>query len=60
LIHDNYNDMLWLSGEDPVKLDAFTRMPILEYFIMLDTRVKGVKKQIQKNGNKAGNNRVYK
>jgi hypothetical protein len=52
--------MLWLSGEDPVKLDAFTRMPILEYFIMLDTRVKGVKKQIQKNGNKAGNNRVYK
>lgn len=55
--------MLWLADEDPIKLDALSRMPLLEYFMLLDKRVRTVRKQIktsQKNGNAAGNSRVHK
>jgi hypothetical protein len=63
IVRENFDDMLWLADEDPLKLDALTRMPLLEYFILLDKRVRTVKRTIknaQKNGNATGNSRVHK
>jgi len=40
--------MCWLAGDDPLKVEAFSKMPLIEYFLMLDKKITEVKKQIAK------------
>jgi hypothetical protein len=50
--------MLWLAAGDPVKVDEFTRIPLFEYWAMLNNKVGEIKRettarqQFQKNGRK--------
>lgn len=42
--------MCWLAGDDPVKIQALERMPLLEYLILLDKKIGDTKKLIEQNG----------
>ena len=37
--------MLWAAGDDPIRFDALMRMPLIEYYILLDKKISDVKKQ---------------
>lgn len=39
--------MCWMSGDDPLKMEAFTKMPTLEYCIMVDKKLAQAKKEIR-------------
>ena len=37
--HDNrYVEMVWLSGDDPMKIEHFERMPIIDYWHLLNRK----------------------
>lgn len=36
--------MLGLAGDDPTKLDALRRMSLIDYYILLDKRLKEIQK----------------
>jgi hypothetical protein len=42
--------MCWLAGNDPLKIQAFDKMPLLDYFIILDRKISETKKQLIKHG----------
>lgn len=33
------NQLYWLSGDDPVKIDAYMRMPLWEYWTVLNNKL---------------------
>lgn len=37
--------MKWLADDDPVKIEAFSRMPLIEYWAILDDKIEQIKKQ---------------
>jgi hypothetical protein len=37
--------MLWLAAGDPVRVDEFERMPLLDYWAMLNNRVSEIKRE---------------
>jgi len=37
--------MLWLAAGDPIKVDEFTRIPLFEYWAMLNNRVSQIKRE---------------
>ena len=37
--------MVWLAQDDPLKLQAFEQMPMLEYLLLLDKKIGDVLKQ---------------
>jgi hypothetical protein len=48
--------MCWLADNDPMKLEGFNKMPVLEYWFLLDSKIGEQKKAIaqqQKARNKA-------
>lgn len=40
--------MCWLAGNDPLKLQAFEKMPLLEYFLVLDKHISDLNKELKK------------
>lgn len=36
--------MCWLAGDDPLKIQALEKMPLLEYFLLLDKKLLDIKK----------------
>lgn len=34
-----------MAGDDPMKIEAFGKMPLIEYFIILDKRMRETKKE---------------
>jgi len=47
--------MSWLGDNDPVKIDHISKMPMLDFFIMLNKKIIETEKQIkkaQRNGRK--------
>lgn len=49
--------MCWLAGNDPLKIQALEKMPVIEYFLLLDTKIKEMKKASE-NGNRNNSHRV--
>jgi hypothetical protein len=49
--------MCWLAGDDPLKIQALEKMPIIEYFILLDKKINEMKKA-SANGNRNRPDRV--
>ena len=41
-----------MADDDPVKIEAFEKMPVLDYFIMLDKRITDLRKQAAKQSKK--------
>lgn len=35
-----------MAGDDPVSIEAFGKMPMLEYFLLLDKKIREVKKEM--------------
>jgi hypothetical protein len=52
--------LCWLADNDPLKIQALEKMPLLDYFLLLDKKLKDLKKASAKNGNRANNNRVHR
>lgn len=40
--------MCWLANDDPLKIEAFDKMPMLDYFIMLDKKISDMKKELSR------------
>ena len=38
-IDDRQKELMWLAANDPVKVDALERMPLFEYWALLNTKV---------------------
>lgn len=36
--------MLWLAGDDPLRIAALEKMGILEYFLLLDKKITDINK----------------
>jgi hypothetical protein len=39
--------MWWVAGDDPVKVDALSKMPLLEYFMVVDKKLGDLKRQLK-------------
>ena len=37
--------MAWLAGDDPIKMQAFEQMALLEYLLLLDKKIGELLKQ---------------
>lgn len=40
--------MYWLAGDDPLKIEAFDKMPIIDYFMLLDKKISDTKKELSR------------
>jgi hypothetical protein len=45
-INDRYRQLCWMATDDPLKIQALEKMPLLEYFLLLDKRLGDIKKQL--------------
>ncbi len=43
---DRYMQMAWLAGDDPVKLSAYEKMPMVEYYVLLNKKNDDIQSQI--------------
>jgi hypothetical protein len=44
---DRYMQMAWLAGDDPVRLSAYERMPMVEYYILLNKKNDGIQAHLR-------------
>lgn len=47
-IDDRFGELCWLAGDDPVKIEQFQKMPIVDYYAILDKKIEWVLKQDKK------------
>lgn len=47
-IEDRHNTICWLADNDPGKIDGFSKMPVLEYWSILDNKIAENKKALAK------------
>lgn len=53
-MNDRYLQMLWLADNDPVKKEAFDKIPMVEYYVMLNKKDEENKKALKKQASKQG------
>lgn len=42
---DRYNQTCWLGDDDVIKIKALEKMPLLDYFLLLDKKINEMKKE---------------
>lgn len=42
-MNDRYSQTLWMAGDDPIKVEALNKLPVIEYFALLDKRLADAK-----------------
>lgn len=56
--HDNrYVELVWLSGDDPVNIEQLERMPIIDYWLLLNRKYAAIEKQAAQIKRRGGNTR---
>lgn len=43
-INERYKELCWLAGDDPMKMEGYNKMPLLEYFMLLDKKIAEIRK----------------
>lgn len=38
-MNERYNQSCWLADNDPVKLETLDKMPVIEYYALLDKKI---------------------
>lgn len=55
-VDDHTEQIQWLADFNPSLIDAYNRMPLPEYYSILDTKIASLKKQIKDSGRNAAGN----
>jgi hypothetical protein len=49
--------MCWMAGDDPVRINAYEQMPLIEYWAMLNKRVAEAKQEMERAKKSSSNGR---